>query len=154
MKQTRKIFWIRMLIYVLFGGVAPALFLIWRFDLFSEINSISIGGWGVVCILFLGFFFLALLKKVKEGLPFSFGAQCINGVCKIILPILIALLIVYAMQNCIKELIQFLIVVLVCEIIAVPANPLPQWKHDNGIKEEEGKMRKIAESLGLISPKK
>lgn len=154
MKQSRKVFWIRLALYILFGGLAPGAFLIWRFDLFSEISSLSIGGWGIVCILFVGLFFLKLLKAVKEGLPYSFGTQCINGICKVVLPLLIALLILYAVQNCVAELMQFLGVVIVCEIIAIPLNPLPKWAHDNGIKEEEGKYRRIAESLGLISSKK
>lgn len=154
MKQSKKAFWIRLVLYVLFGGVAPGAFLIWRFDLFSEISSLSIGGWGIVCIAFVGIFFLKMLKAVKEGLPYSFGTQCINGICKIILPLLIALLILYAVQNCITELMQFLGVVIVCEVIAIPLNPIPQWAHENGIKEEEGKYKRIAESLGLISTKK
>lgn len=154
MKQSKKVFWIRLSFYVLFGGLAPAAFLIWRFDLFSEISSLSIGGWGIVCIVFVGIFFLKMLKAVKDGLPYSFGTQCINGICKVILPLLIALLILYALQNCIAELMQFLGVVIVCEIIAIPMNPIPQWAHDNGIKEEEGKLKRIAESLGLISTKK
>lgn len=154
MKQSKKAFWIRLVLYALFGGVAPGAFLIWRFNLFSEISSLSIGGWGIVCIAFVGIFFLKMLKAVKDGLPYSFGTQCINGICKVILPLLIALLILYAVQNCIAELMQFLGVVIACEVIAIPTNPIPQWAHENGIKEEEGKYRRIAESLGLISTKK
>ena len=45
MKQSKKTFWIRLAFYVVFGGLAPGAFLIWRFDLFSEISSLSIGGW-------------------------------------------------------------------------------------------------------------
>ena len=95
-----------------------------------------------------------MLKAVKDGLPYSFGTQCINGVCKVIMPLLICLLILYAVQNCVVELMQFLGVVIICEMIAIPANPIPQWAHENGIKEEEGKYKKLAESLGLIASKK
>ena len=149
----RLVFWVRFLIYVLFGMAIPVAFLIWRFKLFEKINSVSVGGWGVVVILIVVIFFIKMLKYIKKGLPFSFWTQLITGYLKTVIPLLALVLIVYCMRNSISELIQFLVVFITCQVIAVPANPFPQWIHDNKLDEEENKTRKIFESLGILKTK-
>ena len=49
-----------------------------------------------------------------------------------------------------QEVFQFLVVVLFCQIIAIPVNPLPQWIHDNKINEDTSNMKTILSSLGVI----
>lgn len=151
--NNKKIFWIRFFIYVLFGLIIPVTFLIIRFKLFQKISSISIGGWGIVVILIVFGFVVKMLKSIKKGLPFSLATQIISGYLKIVLPLLIAALVVNALKNCVNELIQFLVVLIICEAIAVPANPFPKWIHDNKLEEQENQTRKIFETLGLIKPK-
>ena len=69
--MSRKEFWFRLGIYITFGAIIPFVFLVWRFKLFGKVSSISIGGWGVVAIVFVAIFFIKLFKAVKKGLPFT-----------------------------------------------------------------------------------
>lgn len=148
--MNKKLFWIRLAGYTLIGGVLPFTFLVWRFQLFSKVSKLSIGGWGVVAVLFIGIFFIKMMKAIRKGLPFSFGTQILEGMFKVTIPLLIATLIVLAMQNCMKEMFQFCCVLLFCESIAMIINPIPQWAHENKIEEQESSAKKILSSLGLI----
>lgn len=141
--MSKKEFWIRLSFYIFFGLIIPGAFLIWRFHLFEKVSSLTIGGWGVVFILFVGIFFIKLMKAIKKGLPFSLFTQCIEGICKVILPLLISLLILYLLQNSIKELMQVLGVFIICEMFAIPLNPLPKWGHINNIKEDESRLKSL-----------
>lgn len=141
--MSKKEFWIRLSFYIFFGLICPGAFLIWRFHLFEKVSSLSIGGWGVVFILFVGIFFIRLMKAVRKGLPFSLFTQCLEGACKVILPLLLSLLILYVLQNSIAELMQVLSVFIVCELFAIPINPFPKWAHINGIKEDQDKLKAI-----------
>lgn len=151
--KNRLVFWVRFLIYLVVGMVIPVVFLIWRFKLFQKIDSVSIGGWGVIAILIIFVFLVKLLKSVKKGLPFSFWTQLITGYLKTVIPLLAAVLVINCLKDSISELIQFLVVFITCQVIAVPANPFPQWAHDNKIAEDENKLRKTFESLGILKPK-
>ena len=142
-KSETRIFWTRFTFYVIFAWIIPAGFLIWRFNLFNKIDSISIGGWGVVCILFSAGFFIKLMRQVRKGLPYSLGSQILEGYMKIVIPLLATLLCIYALQEFINQLIQFLIVVIISEAIAIPLNPFPKWIHDNHLEQEENRFRKF-----------
>lgn len=148
--MSKKTFWFRLGLYVLFGGLIPFLFLTFRFNLFSKVDSLSIGGWGIVAIIFISVFFVKMMKAVKKGLPFSIFTQILNGLCKCIVPLVASIFIVYYMRDCMQEVFQFLVVVLFCQIIAIPVNPLPQWIHDNKINEDTSNMKTILSSLGVI----
>lgn len=151
--KNRLVFWVRFIVYVIVGLIIPIVFLIWRFNLFQKIDSLSIGGWGVIAIVIAFAFIVKMLKAIKEGLPFSFWTQLISGYLKTVVPLLAAVLIVNCLKDKIAELTQFLVVFITCQVIAVPANPFPQWIHDNKIAEDENKFRKTCESLGIIKPK-
>lgn len=154
--KTKKtlIFWGRLVTYFIFSIAIPVGFLIWKFKLFSKISTISIGGWGIVAIIIIAASFISMLKYIKEGLPFSFVTQCINGVIKIIIPLVVTLLIINTLKDSIDELINFLVVFIFCQCVAIPVNPFPQWTHDNNIQQEKNKFRKFAESIGIVKPKK
>ena len=91
-----------------------------------------------------------MMKAVKKGLPFSIFTQILNGLCKCIVPLFASIFIVYYMRDCMQEVFQFLVVVLFCQIVAIPVNPLPQWIHDNKINEDTSNMKTILSSLGVI----
>lgn len=148
--MSKKQFWIRLSIYILFGAVIPFAFLSWRFNLFTKVNKISIGGWGLVAIIFVAGFFIALIKAVRKGLPFSLTTQILEGTCKILLPLLIAALCCYYMQDMMKQVFQFLCVLFVCYMVAIPANPIPTWAHENQKEDFQGYLK----SLGIGSDKK
>ena len=145
--MSRKQFWIRLSLYILFGGIIPVIFLILRFNLFTKIDSLSVGGWGIVAILFISIFFAKMIKTIVKGLPFSLFIQILNGICKVIIPLIAASFIVYYMQDCMKEIFQFLVVCIVSELVAIVVNPLPKWLNDHKIEKEESTIKKILETL-------
>jgi uncharacterized protein YacL len=146
-------FWTRLSFYILFAWVIPATFLIYRFNLFSKVDSISIGGWGIVFIVFTGVFFSKLLKAIRNGLPFSMATQILTGIVKSIIPLIIACFASYYLRNCMTEVFQFLVVVTLCQIVAIVVNPLPQWAHENKLEEGKSTMKELFESLGMINKK-
>ena len=148
--MSKKLFWIRLISYAVIGGGIPLFFLIWRFNLFSKVSKLSIGGWGMVAILFIGIFFIKMMKAIRKGLPFSFGTQILEGMFKVTIPLLIATVIIYVMRNSVEELFQFFFVLLFCETIAMIVNPIPQWAHENKIEEQESSAKRILSSLGLL----
>ena len=147
--MSKKEFWFRLGLYIMFGFVIPFTFLVWRFELFKKVSKVSIGGWGLIAVIFAAIFFTSMLKAVRKGLPFSFATQIIEGLCKITIPLIIACVCVYFMQDLMKEMFQFLFVVLICETIGIVVNPFPQWAHENKLETEENKMRNILSSLGI-----
>jgi hypothetical protein len=151
--MDKKTFWIRFAVYAVFGVVVPCAFLIWRFNLFKEISGISIGGWELVCIIFVAGFFIKTLKSVKKGLPYSYFSQIITGVYKVIIPLCIGLAVIYYLQDVIKQVIQFLCVLIPCELVAIAVNPLPQWQHEHEMDESNATIKNILDTLGL-APKK
>lgn len=153
MNDKRALFWTRFGIYILFQIVVPITFLVWRFKLFQKISTVSIGGWGIVVIILVTAFFVSMIKYVKKGLPFSFLTQCLNGIMKTIIPLIAVAFILNWLKGSINELSQFVIVYILCQIVAIPANPFPKWVHDNNLQQEENKTRRFLENLGIIKPK-
>lgn len=133
--SPRQVFWMRMGFWALFACILPVSFIVWRFDLFSK--KPSIGGWGIVVIIIVAVFVLSLIKYVKAGMKFSLVKQVINGVCKVIIPLLVAVLMLECLKNEIDLAIQVLTITITCECIAIPLNPLPQWAYDNRNEEIE-----------------
>lgn len=152
--MSRKQFWARLVLYILFGAILPFIFLVWRFELFQKVSGLSVGGWGLIGIIFVAVFLLKLMKAVRKGLPFSLGTQVLEGVCKIIFPFLIAAVCVYVFKDMMDELFQFLCVVIICEMVAIPLNPIPQWAHENKIEEQTNGVKTMFESLGIIEKTK
>lgn len=152
--MSKKEFWFRFGIYVLFGAIVPFVFLVWRFNLFGKVSSISIGGWGIVAIIFIAVFFIRLFKAVRKGLPYSIWTQILDGVVKVIIPLAVAATIVYLFKDLTMQIFQFLMVVVICELVAIPVNPFPKWIHENKIEEENDNTKKLLETLGIIKKDK
>lgn len=147
--MSKKEFWYRFGLYMLFGLVIPFVFLVWRFRLFEKVSKVSIGGWGLIAIIFVAVFFIGLLKAVRKGMPFSFATQVIEGLCKLTIPLIIACSCIYFMQDLMTEMFQFLCILTISETIAVIVNPIPQWSHENQLEAQENKVKSILETLGM-----
>lgn len=145
--MTRKEFWTRLALYAVFGAVLPFVFIVFRFNLFGKVTKVNVSGWELVAIIFIAIFFLKLLNNVRKGLPFSMLSQVINGIVKVILPLIVALIISYYFKDSMDYLTQFLCVLVVCESIAIVVNPLPRWAHENKIEEDKATLQKMLETL-------
>lgn len=132
--MSKKQFWIRMSVYVVFGLLAPLGFLLWRFDFLKNVSEgTKLSGWGTFAAVFVVIFFLRLMKTVRKGMPFSYFTQALDGIIKVVIPLVILAVILNFMKNFMDEFYQFLIVLIICEIIAVLSNPLKEWAHANNI---------------------
>jgi hypothetical protein len=107
----------------------------------------SLSGWGIVGILIVFFFVKYVLKMLKTGLPFSLFTQCISGILKVILPLVCVYMLVEALKGSIDYFAQALAFTIVCEIIAIPINPLPKWLADTRTEQLNGFAKKFAEIM-------
>lgn len=144
-----KQFWIRLSIYVVFGIAVPFTYLSIRFKLFQKINMIQIGGWGIVAIVMAAVFFIKLAKAVKKGLPFGYYTQLINGFMYKLVPLAAILLILFLMKDHVKELIEFIIVLIPCQVISIAVNPIPVWAHENMLTEQGVNLKKVLNAAGI-----
>lgn len=124
-----KEFWIRSSIWAVLACFAPVAFIAWRYKLFSlsEGSHLAISGWGFLAIVILFAFAIAVVRYLKAGLPYSMAVQCVDGFCKVILPLGALLLIVISIKDNIGYFEQALTAVIVCEAAAIPVNPFPKW---------------------------
>ena len=58
------------------------------------------------------------------------------------------------MQDVMKELFEFLVVLIFCETGAILLNPIPQWAHENQKEEQNDSIKFFIETLGLSKEKK
>ena len=131
--MTKKQFWIRLPLFILFACVIPFVFIAWRYKIFNKVSNISLSGWGLIGILIVVIFVIYLVKSVEKIKKWSLTKQIFVGVFKIIVP----LLCLYFGLRCIKESVelfmQALIVVIFSEMIAIVVNPIPQAQENSEI---------------------
>ena len=131
--MTKKQFWIRLPLFILFACIIPFVFIAWRYKIFHKVSNISLSGWGLIGILIIVIFVIYLVKSVEKIKKWSLTKQIFVGVFKIIVP----LLCLYFGLRCIKESVdlfmQALVVVIFSEMIAIVINPIPQAQENSEI---------------------
>jgi len=166
-KEARKgllIFWARMLGWLATGLGAPIATFAIKFGLFdkggySEVTDemgnvvssyIALNGWGIVSCVLIGFTAISILKEVIDAYSkkYSLAKQCLVGIKNKIIPIVIAIVICYYLRGVLDQIIFCLMVIGISQIVAIPLNPLPQWKSKK--KGEEDYSDLISGALGLI----
>ena len=139
--HPKLVFWSRFVLWLICALGLPIAFIIWKFELFQVVSKLNISGWGILVILLVLIVVFIIVRYVRLILnaKYTFVGQCLNGFCKVILPLLAALLIFYNTRNNIDLLIQVLSAILLCETMAVPLNPFPKLVYDKqkGVREEE-----------------
>lgn len=142
--STKTCFWLRFVGWILLALIIPCGVIIWKFNLFqvSTKQSITFGGWGIICVIILFFVVRAMINYVRKGLPYSMATQLLNGFVKVLLPIIVIMIVGYILLTTFSEgLTNFLIVmgiILGCEAIAIPLNPFPKLIHDKKLDETKG----------------
>lgn len=135
----RKSFWLRFVAWIMFAVVAPCGFIVWRFGLFAPAAEpkIIVGGWGVLVILMVSIFSLVLVSYIKQGLKGTYYEQLVSGFTKLVLPLLITYALLYIVRNSVDLFLNVLGVIIACEIVAVPINPMPEWLKKHRTEETE-----------------
>lgn len=127
--DSKKVFWTRFGLWVLFSTIMPCGFIIWRYDLFKVTSKVQLGGWGFIAIIIAAVFCLSMWRYIKRamGAKYSFMWQIVSGIIKICLPLMLLMLAVQSIQNSVEYFTQFMGVTIVCELIGIPLNPMPKW---------------------------
>lgn len=157
-RMSVKEFVTRLCLYVLIGAVIPFVYLVWKFNLFTPQPSkeeVTLGGWGIIAIIFIAIFFLKTLKAIRKGMVFSAYTKTIDAITKLFIPLFVSIVIVNFLGNIQEELLRFLIVLFICAIPATVVNPIPRWAYENKIEEISFGVSKIISSVknGLESSK-
>ena len=141
-EHPKSVFITRAISWAVFAAGLPFAFIAWRYGIFKDQNSIAISGWGLLGIIILIVFFITLANYIRKGLEPGMFKQCASGFCKVILPLLAVLLIVQGIKSDIELFEKALGVTIVCEIVAIPINPFPEWlakrQKDLKLEEQEG----------------
>lgn len=133
-------FWIRFAIWVLLAVFAPVIYLAVAYGLFTESKGgdTCLTGWGTFAIMFTCIMLLVIVNQAKKGMRYgSMARQCIDGYM-VLIPIFCLVLLLDAIKGNIESFERFLIVMIICEAIAVPVNPMRKWAEQNHIEMVEG----------------
>ena len=141
--MNKKVFAIRLILYILIGIVLPIGFLAWRFDLFQTVTKVSFSMWGVIAIVTFIVLVLGLFKGLKKGMKPGIAKQVIDTICSVTLPLVIVAIVFEWLSDFSTEFVQFLIVLIICETIAGIVNPIPQWELENNIEATENIVQRI-----------
>ncbi len=141
--HPKATFGVRLFSWFLFAAILPFLFLVWRFELFQPNSKVNFGGWGMIGVILIFIVLMVMVRYVRQVVSVKnvFAAQCLNGVCRVVLPLTAVLVTFWVIRNELDIFIQFLGCLIVCELIAIPLNPMPEWvaQHQSELKEEERK---------------
>ena len=126
-KHPKTWFAIRLVLFVLIGIVGPLAIIYSQYQMFSPRvpDSIKIHGWGIVALLIFAGGMYYVIISLSKAFSNYFIRQIMSGFSKIVLPILLAYLIVNTIAANVDKVKVILIGSLLCEIIAVPLNPIP-----------------------------
>ena len=133
-KMSLKEYIIRLAIWAVVLLVPPLIYLEVNYGLFTNHTGYALSGWGVVGVTFGAITLLYVLNQIKGG--FEKGSmlrQCVEGYIRI-LPMLAVIVVIHYAKTAMDKMEGFLVVVALCQIVAVPINPNPKWAEQNGTK--------------------
>ena len=138
-----QVFWLRFALWLVFALIIPFTFISIKFNLFETTTSTSIkfGGWGMIAVIILFFTIRTILKYVIKGTTYSMTKQVIEGVLKVVLPLVAIFFVGYILlktfQEGMNEFLMVMGILIVCETVAIPLNPFPKWLSDHEKKEDQ-----------------
>lgn len=147
--KERKKFIARAAAWAMFSCVLPVVFIGWRYDLFGKkASSLSLTGWGMFAIIIITVFVYVVVKYIRAGFPdWSMAKQIISGIIKVLLPIGAILALCAGIRVNMDYFIQALSCVLICEAIAIPINPFPEWVWNKSQGKFESAVDYIADAI-------
>jgi len=126
-EHPKAVFFTRLGLWFIFACALPIAFIVYRYDIFTNKSKINISGWGAIGIVIAIVFVIKLIVYLYKGMKPGLAKQCITGFVSIILPLLIVLIALKAIENNIKYFEQVLTCVTICEAIGIPLDPFPDW---------------------------
>lgn len=170
-KKEKVIFWTRIAGWVLTGVIAPIVTFAIKFGLFTETgytvtvdelgnvtaSTTAINGWGIISILIVAFAILQAVKEViyAQSTGYTYAKQLLHGVKSKIIPLAIALGLVYYLQGVVDQLVFCLVVILISQAAAIALNPLPEWRAKKNKEENyDDVMSALVNAIKAYSKKK
>lgn len=134
----------KLILFLTFSVVAPTTYMVLRFNLFSE-TKMRVGIGGIIVFAIMLGTISALIKYYLAGMKtkYSFLKQLLQGMLRVVLPLVIALFVVIFLSDNMSLVKEALIVLIPSELIAIIFNPFPKWCFDNNV---EG-LGEIAEKI-------
>ena len=76
-----------------------------------------------------------LIKFYLDGMKtkYSLAKQILQGIIKLILPLVLALSIVIWLGDNVVMIKEALYIIIPCELVAIVVNPLPKWCFENNV---------------------
>lgn len=147
-KEEKKLFFARAVIWSMFACVLPVCFIGWRYDLFKKAGTLQLSGWGLFAIVIVFAFLFVLVKYIRAGFTeWSMLKQIINGVIKVIIPLGTVLALCIGIRANLDYFIQALSCTLLCEAMAIPINPFPEWIYNKSQGRFESAIDYVANRL-------
>lgn len=144
-EHPKTVFSIRFVLWATFSAILPFIFIAYRYGIFTKNSKISLSGWGIIGVVILVVFLITLVKYLYEGMKPGLAKQCVGGVCKIVLPLVIVLLLVVEIKNHIQLVEQALGCVILCELVGIPLNPFPEWLERRRVEQGKEKAETLSE---------
>jgi len=136
-KSQKAKFWVRFLSFVILSVVAPVVYIIIRFKPFSIATktSVSIGFAGIIACIIVLVCSKLMMKFYLDGMKtkFSMTKQIIDGINKVVFPLIIMFVVFFLFENYASQLIEIVSILIPCEFLAIIVNPLPQWAFENNV---------------------
>ena len=134
-KHPKLFFALQLVGFLLFSIFAPCAYIIWKFELFQVKSVTQVGLWGIICFIICASVGAVMIKYYLAGMKhkYSFTKKFVSLFVKVILPLFIAIVVLKWLENNIRMVVNFLIVLLPCELIAGLINPFPRWCFENEI---------------------
>lgn len=130
-KASKRKFIIRAILWAIFCCGLPVAFIGWRYDLFRKAGQLQLSGWGLIAVIIIFIFVIVLVKYVKAGfVEWSMTKQVLTGIVKVLIPLGAILAVCVSIRSNIDYFIQALGCTLICETIALPINPFPEWVYN------------------------
>lgn len=150
-KRDLLVFWARMVGYLATGVATPIAIFSIKFGLFKEYGyvvttdelgnvtgmNVAMNGWGIVSILIIALTAYSILKEIVGAYKgYSFVKQCLTGVLNKIVPLVIAIGIVYYLDGVVEQVLFCLTTIVLSQLAAIPLNPLPEWRYKKNGEED------------------
>ena len=143
-RKELLIFWLRMLGWLASGVAAPITVFSIKFGLFTKYGyevvtdelgnvvgmHVALNGWGIVSCALIGFAIISIINEIIDAYSkkYSLTKQILIGIRNRIIPIGIAIAVCYFLKGCLEQIIFCLSTIGICQIAAIPLNPMPKWK--------------------------
>ena len=130
--HPKTTFWSKFVLWALLSCVIPFILIAYRFDLFKTVSKLSVSGWGILAVILVAVFAFTVIRYIKLAFAnqYSLFGQVLSGVCKIILPLVATYLILDNIKENLQSFLNVLGIVILCEFVAIPLNPLPKWAYE------------------------